>query len=68
MKPLTSISFKIREKGSQKPPPVKLEFKGRNGTSDPFLGSSKRLRVPTIFIMPLIKILLTLLFLPEIIC
>lgn len=42
MSPLTSITFSVNESASGKKIPVKLEFKGINGTPDPFLGTSKR--------------------------
>lgn len=42
MKPLTSLRFSVKEVGTSRPLPVKVEFKGINGHADPFLGSTKR--------------------------
>jgi hypothetical protein len=42
MKPLTSIMFTIKEAGTTRMIPVKLEFKGINGSPDPFLGPPMR--------------------------
>jgi hypothetical protein len=38
IKPLTSLTFTIKEADTNGKLPVKLEFKGINGTLDPFLG------------------------------
>ena len=40
--PLTSIEFDIKESETNHRVPVKLEFKGINGTNDPYLGTTKR--------------------------
>lgn len=40
--PLTSIEFDIRESKTNRRVPIKLEFKGINGTPDPYLGTTKR--------------------------
>ena len=42
MKPLTSIMFTIKESGTTRMVPVRLEFKGINGSPDPFLGPPRR--------------------------
>jgi hypothetical protein len=42
MAPLTSINISLKEKGSTRMIPVKVEFKGIHGTPDPYLGSTKR--------------------------
>jgi hypothetical protein len=40
--PLTSIEFDIRESKTNLKLPVQLEFKGINGTANPYLGTTKR--------------------------
>ncbi|HCN84392.1 MAG TPA: hypothetical protein DIT07_12345, partial [Sphingobacteriaceae bacterium] len=42
MKPLTSIAFTVKEAGTGRMLPVKVEFKGVDGSPDPFLGPTKR--------------------------
>lgn len=42
VKPLTSLTFNIREESNNSKLPVKLEFKGIKGTPDPFLGIKNR--------------------------
>lgn len=42
VKPLTSITFTVRDADRGQRIPVKLEFKGVDGTPDPFLGTDKR--------------------------
>jgi len=39
---LTSIEFEIKESRTNLRVPVQLEFKGINGTADPYLGTTKR--------------------------
>ena len=41
MKPLTSITFNVKEAETSRILPVKLEFKGINGSPDPFFGSPR---------------------------
>jgi hypothetical protein len=42
MKPVTRLTFTIRETGTNIKLPVRLEFKGINGTPDPYLGIEKK--------------------------
>ena len=42
IKPLTSLTFTIKEANTNRKLPVKLEFKGIKGTPDPFLGIEKK--------------------------
>ena len=42
VEPLTSIEFDIKEGKTNRRVPIKLEFKGINGTADPYLGTTKR--------------------------
>lgn len=42
MEPVTTLHFAINETGSPRRLPVKIEFKGINGTPDPYLGSHNR--------------------------
>lgn len=39
---LSSVDISVKEAGSNRMLPVKVEFKGLNGTPDPFLGTTKR--------------------------
>lgn len=42
MQPLTSLQVTVKEGGTGRMIPVKLQFKGINGSRDPYLGTSKR--------------------------